>query len=101
MLDEMGGVVEHHVAQPAAEDDAERHPEDKVVVIRDGQRRPSAPQRLRAQDGARIEPAAENSHDIGERVPADGKRPDAQKHRVEAREGDGVQGHRGICRGCG
>ena len=44
MLDEVRQVVEQDVADAAAEDDAERHPQDEIVVIGDGERRRAAPQ---------------------------------------------------------
>ena len=43
---EIGRIVEQHVAEPAAEDDAERHPQDEIVEIGDRQRRLAAPQPL-------------------------------------------------------
>src|SRR3977135_318502 len=92
MLDEIGRVVEQNIADAAAQDDAERHPQDEVIIVGDGERRLSAPQRLRAHDRARIEPAAQDTHDIGERIPADGERPDADEHRVDVGEGYDVWG---------
>ena len=60
-LDRMGGemrqIVEQHVAGAAAEDDAERHPEHEIVEVEDGERRRSAPQPFRGDDGAGIDPA--------------------------------------------
>ena len=93
MREEVGGVVEQHVAEPATEDDAERHPQDEVVEVDDGQRRFAAPQPFRADDGAGIDPAAEDADDIGERVPADRERSDLDQHGIEGREGQGKRRH--------
>ena len=43
MRDEMRQVVEQHVAGAAAEDDAERHPEDEVVEVDDASAAPGRP----------------------------------------------------------
>ena len=72
----MRQIVEQHVADAAAEDDAERDPDDEIVEIGDGQRRLAAPQRFVADQRAGIEPAEQNADDIGERVPADRERTD-------------------------
>ena len=42
---EMRQIVEQHIADAAAEDDAERHPQHEIVEVGDGQRRFAAPQR--------------------------------------------------------
>ena len=73
---EMAGVVEHHVAEAAAEDDAERHPQHEVVEVGDRQRRRPAPHALVADQPPRVEPAEQDADDIGERVPADRERAD-------------------------
>src|SRR5580704_2768678 len=43
MLDEMRKIVEQHIAGAAAEDDAERDPDDEVVEVDHRQRRRAAP----------------------------------------------------------
>ncbi len=83
MLDEMRRVVEQHVAGPAAEDDAERHPEHEIVEVGERQRRGPAPQALVADQRARIEPAEQDADDIGQRIPADLERTDRDQHRIE------------------
>ena len=88
MSGELRQVVEQHIADAAAEHDAERHPEDEIVVVGDRERRRSAPQPFARDDRAGIEPAEQDAEDIGERVPADGKRPDRDQHRMESGEGD-------------
>ena len=102
MREEIGRVVEQHVADPAAEDDAERHPQDEVVEIDDGQRRLAAPEPFGADDGAGVDPAAENADDIGERIPADRERPDLDQHGIEGGEGEGEGRHvPGVADKCG
>ena len=88
MLDEERQVVEQHVAGAAAEDDAERHPQHEVVEVGERDRRRSAPGPLGFQDAARINPAEQDAADIGERIPADRKRPDRDRDRIEGRERD-------------
>ena len=86
-LERMGGetrwIVEQHVADPAAQDDAERHPQHEIVEVGDRQRRRSAPVALGADQRARVEPAEQDADDIGERIPADRERPDPDQHRIE------------------
>ena len=72
---EMRRVVEQHIADAAAEDDAERHPEDEVVDVLERHRRPCRPTAASSRISARsIEPAEQDAADIGERIPADGER---------------------------
>ena len=73
---EIGRIVEQHVADAAAEDDAERDPHDEVVEVERGHRRRPAPQARRLDQRARVEPAGQDADDIGERVPADRERSD-------------------------
>ena len=80
---EVRRVVEQHVADAAAEDDAERHPDDEVVEVDDGHRRRPAPVALVADQGAGVEPAEQDAENIGERVPADRERADRDQHRID------------------
>src|ERR1700704_3256648 len=80
VLGEIARIVDQHIADASAEDDAERHPEDEVVVVGDGEWRRPTPERIAADDRARIEPAQKDTDDIGERIPADGDRPEADQH---------------------
>ena len=43
VLEEVRQVVEQDVADAAAEDDAERHPQDEIVEVGDGERRRRRP----------------------------------------------------------
>src|SRR5262249_52877326 len=54
-----------------------------IVVIGDRQRRRAAPIPLVGDNAARIEPAEQNAGDIGERIPADRERTEADQHRIE------------------
>jgi len=89
MAKEMSGIVEQHIADTTAEDDAERHPQNEIVEIDDGQWCRSAPVALIADQRARIEPAQQNADDVSQRIPADGNRPDGHQHRVEVRKRQG------------
>ena len=71
-------LVEQHIAQPAAQDDAERRPQQEVVDL------------VRRQDLGRLLadpahdlPADDQARDIGQRIPADGERPELDQHRVD------------------
>ena len=93
MRGEIARVVEQHIADAPAEDDAERHPQHEVVEIADRHRRRPAPKLLGPDDGAGVEPAQEDADDIGKRIPADGDGPEADEHRVEGGERDDVKRH--------
>src|SRR5262249_25993776 len=80
---EMSKIVEQHITNPAAENDAERDPDDEVVEIGHGERGRAAPQLLRRNNCARIIPAADNADDIGKRVPAYRKRADRNQDRID------------------
>src|SRR5215831_15254795 len=99
-LQRMGGeiarIVEQHVADPPPEDDAERHPQHEVVVVGDGHGYRRAPEPLAPDDRARKEPTQQDADDVGESIPADGDRPEADEHGVESGEGEGVKRHRAI-----
>lgn len=94
MIDEEGQVVEQHVAGAAAEDDAERDPQDEVVDLHQRDRRRSAPQALVLQERARIEPAEHDAADIGQRIPADREWTDLDRDRLEGGKVDQQKGHR-------
>jgi hypothetical protein len=95
IVDEMAWRVEHHIADAAAQDDAERHPQDEIVEILQADRRRSAPQRLRADQRAGIQPAEQYSDNIGERIPADRERADLDQHRIDHRKRKGEERHAG------
>lgn len=91
--EEIRGIVEQHVAEPAAEDDAERHPQDEVVEIDHRQRRVAVPEPLGADEGAGVDPAAEDTDDIGERVPTDRERSDLDQDGIKSGKGQGERRH--------
>ena len=76
-------LVEQHVAQPAAQDDAQRRPQQEVVDL--GRRHHLG--RLLAQPADDL-PADDQARDIGQRIPADGERPELDQHRVDLGIGD-------------
>ena len=53
MFEEVRRIVEQHIADAAAEDDAERHPQHEVVEVDGRERRRSAPQALVAGSASR------------------------------------------------
>jgi hypothetical protein len=83
MLHEVAEIVEQHIAGAAAEDDAQRHPQHVVVELRDRDRRRPAPELLGAQDFPRVDPAEHDAGDIGQRIPANGERSEADGNRIE------------------
>src|SRR5438034_6815783 len=91
---EIARIVKQHVADAPAQDNAERHPQHEIVIIADGHGYRRGPELLTPDDRARIEPAQEYADDVGERIPADGDRPEANEHRVDCGEGKGVKRHR-------
>ena len=92
MLDEERQIVEQHIAGAAAEDDADRDPEDEIVHLQQRDRRRPAPQPLVLDQRAGVDPAQHDAADIGQRIPADRDRPDRDGDRVEHRKGDGEKG---------
>src|SRR5579875_2583494 len=74
-------LIEEHIADASPEDDAEGAPEHEVVHLRRGHGLGR-----RRRDPPHMPPAEENAGDIGERVPADRKRPDAEGNRIEIGE---------------
>src|SRR5215471_697616 len=85
MLDEVAEVIEEHITRTAAQNDAERDPQDEVVEVRPSERGWAAPVTLVGDERPRVEPAEQNADDIRERVPADRERPEADQHRIELR----------------
>src|SRR3546814_8854645 len=64
--EEARGVVEQHIGQSAAQDDAKRRPGDEIVRVTAGHGRA-----WRLQQAEQIPPADEYAGDIGEAVPAE------------------------------
>src|ERR1700751_2237888 len=83
MSGEMRKIIEQHITNAAAENDAERDPDDEIVEIGDGERGRAAPQFWRRYNRAGIKPAADNADDISERVPAYRKRADGDEDRID------------------
>src|SRR3984893_15251394 len=93
MLDEERKIVEQHIAGAATEDDADRDPENEIIHVQQGDRRPTVPQIRALDQGARVHPAQHDAADIAERIPADRDRPDGNGEGIEGRKGDGEKGH--------
>jgi hypothetical protein len=71
-------IVEDHIGEAPAQNHPERAPGDEIVEVAPVHRRPRPPQHPPEQP-----PAAENADDIGEAVPADDERAEAEGDRVE------------------
>ena len=76
---EDAGLVEEDISQPAAEQDAERGVEDHVVGVAAGHRCAGLGEQLE-----QIPPADQYARDIGERIPADGKKAEIERDRGQA-----------------
>ena len=99
VLGEARQIVEQHVADAPAEDDAERaHQTTKSSMSAGFIGEPAGPQSAGLRDQALgVPPAEEDPDDIGERVPADGERADRDQHRIDRREGQGEEHRPGTC----
>ena len=94
------GVVEQYAADPPTDQDSKGDPEHQIVDLALIDRRfgPLPDLRVAHQRHA-IAPADDDARDIGQRVPADRKRPELDQHRIDVRKGQvGVSGAgRGSC----
>src|SRR6185369_10920238 len=79
VLQILAEIVEEDVAEAPAEDDAERRIEHQVVGMASGHRRARLPDQLQ-----QVPVADENAGEIGEAVPAQVERADAQRYRGDA-----------------
>ena len=77
-------LIEQHVAEPAAHDDAEGAHDQEVVGVALRQ-----PVDARSHEIADVLPAEQQADHIGERVPAYGDGADLDGHRVDGGEGEG------------
>ena len=82
-------VVEQHVAEPAADDDAERAIDEQIVDAVGRGALHAAPQRVGGDDAADQPPAGDQPDDIGERVPANRQRTQLKQNGVD----DGKRQH--------
>ena len=72
----MAEIVEQHIADPPAQDDAESSVKDEVVGVAPGYRRPWLPDQLE-----QIPVTDEDAREIGNAIPAKVEAPDVQKNR--------------------
>ena len=93
VLKEEREIVEQHIAGAATEDDADRHPENEIVHLRQRDRGRPAPQLFVLDQRARVNPAQHDAADIGQRIPPDRDRPDRNGDGIENRKCDGENGH--------
>jgi hypothetical protein len=80
---EVGWIVEQHVAEPPAEHHAQGGPQEKVVEGRrlDRAGRPGG-------KAPAVAPASDQADDVGQRIPANRHRPERHCDRVDVREGE-------------
>ena len=90
---EIARLVEENEAEPAANHNAERDPEQKIVGLADGHRRLAVPQIRPRQEIAPVQPAEQNAGHIGEPVPADGERSDGERDRIDDGVGNDEERH--------
>ena len=87
-------IVDEHIAQPPAYDDAESTIDQKVVdALGAGPFRPS-PVAIARDDAADEEPAKDEPSDIGERISSDGQRPPLHENGIDRRKGQNKSRHR-------
>ena len=87
-------IVKQHLAEPSADDDAERAIDEKVLDAFGGGPGAAAPVAIVGDDSADQSPAGNQPDDIGERVPAYGERPEMHEHRVDHGIWQQENGHR-------
>src|SRR5262245_33629837 len=79
----MRKIVKQHVPDTAAQNNAYRYPQHKVVEVGDGQARLAAPKFFRADEQPPVSPADQDAEDIGQGIPANGKWPELYQDRVK------------------
>src|SRR3546814_1261182 len=88
-IEQHPGRVEQHIADPAAEDDADRRVKDEIVGMALGHRRAGLFEQLE-----QIPPADEDAADIGERIPAQDRVPaNREQNGIEAEVGPRSEEH--------
>ena len=97
MGEEIVRLIKNHLAEASADDDADGEIKHQVGDALRARPRRIAPQPVVPDQGAHIEPAEGKAADIGKRIPADRKRPDMERHRID----DGIRNIRndGKCHG--
>ena len=83
----IGEIVEQHVAYAPAEHHAQRAIDEQIVKSLERGMRRSVPQGFAGDERARIQPAENQSGNIGERIPADRQRADMDENGID----DGVR----------
>ena len=91
-----GGVVEQHIAKAPARHDAQRRIDQQIVEAEGVRAWDRAPEAVVAHQFARIGPAQQQARDIGQRIPANRQRPEAERHGVDLRIGDHRWEHLGF-----
>ena len=96
VLPEIARLVEQHEAEPAADHDAERDPQQKVVGLGDRHRRLAAPQIRPRHEAARVEPAEQDAGHIGQAIPTDCDRSDLDRDGIDHGVGEDQEFHGGL-----
>ena len=93
MGDKMIEIVKQHIAGAAAQHHTEGGKQNHVVEQREAWRGPLSPQEgLLGQTHAEF-PAEHQAADIGQRIPADHKRTDADQYGIDGGKGDHEKRH--------
>ena len=94
MAQEVAGIVDQHMPEPAADDDAESHIDDEIVDA-DGRGPrlvlvPGVPH----DDEAHIGPSRDEAADIGQRIPAQRQAAEPERQRPNV-DRDGIYDRKG------
>ena len=87
-------IVEQHIAEPAADDDAEGAIDQEIVDTLGARALVSAPISVVGDDPANERPTEDEAGDIGERVPADGERTPLHDDGIDRWKGQNKCWHR-------
>src|SRR5262249_4221630 len=81
-----GGLVENDLTEPAADDGPQHSVENEVNEACRIGTRGAGPKTVGSKERIGIGPAAEKSENVGEGIPADGKRSDTDSNRIDRRK---------------
>src|SRR5688572_33206623 len=85
----IAGLVKQHEAEPAADHDAERDPEEEIVRLSLRHRRLAVPEFRSRHKRSPIKPSEQDAGHVGEAVPSDGDRSDLDGDRIDHGVWDG------------
>ena len=96
IVPEITRLVEQHEAEPSADHDTERDPKQEIVGLGDRHRRFAAPELGPGHQAAPVEPAEHDAGHVGEAIPADGDRPNFDRHGIDHRVGEHEKLHEAL-----